>query len=342
MARRVAEMAGVSLPMVYEAMRPGGGRVAETTRERILSAAQQIGYRPSWGARAVRRQRTDHVGIVNSTHYVLFTAGIYPLIFNDLTRLLAGHDLSCQLVFDQGSNPKAIEPVSDRRFDGALVLHELSPEVRQAATVTGLPLVLINAVDPLGIYDQVIPDDEAGASMATRHLLELGHRRIALVLGHNPGLQHFSVPRRETGYRKTMQEAGLTPMVLHLQLDGKEHAGEVVLSCSPQPTAIIVTDDRVAFLMLQDFWRRGVSVPEMFSVVAFNDTLLTQGSVPDLTAVHIPTREMSEAGVEMLLPKLRGRPGAEMHAPGAHPRVERVIPQRLVVRGSTAPPGRRN
>lgn len=337
-AQRVAAEVGVSLPLVYEAMRADGGRVARETRERILKAAESIGYQPSWGARVTARRRTDHIGIINATHYTLFTAGIYPLIFNDLTRLLGSHGLSTQLVFDQVGDPRAIEPLRDHRFDGALVLHELSAEARASATRARLPLVLINAVDPLGQFHQVVPDDAAGAMAATEHLLSMGHRRIVLVSAQDVPAPHFSVPRREAGYRRAMTGAGLNPQVIAIRFDGHEHAGEAVLACDPRPTAIIVTDDRVAFLMLQDLWRRRVRVPEDLSVIAFNDTLLGQGSVPDMTVMAVPTRQMSELAVRLLLPQMRGRGEAPAtEGPSAPGGLEHLIREELIVRGSSGP-----
>jgi DNA-binding LacI/PurR family transcriptional regulator len=215
-------------------------------------------------------------------------------------------------------------------LDGCVTFQPLPQQVRRALAQTELPCVLLgDNSDP--DMPHIVVDDHGGAYAATRHLISLGHERIALYV-HSKIKPHCSVGERIQGYQSAMGEHGLHPELWHT---GEAEAIERLIR-SDRPTALICYCHFEATLVMNAMWHYGVKIPGDLSLVGFNDVFATEYMTPPLTTVGFDAQRIGVLGAEMIVRSLSGE-GFE--ADGAE-RSHR-IKTRLIVRGSTAPPAPR-
>jgi len=180
-------------------------------------------------------------------------------------------------------------------------------------------------------YRQLAPDDRAGARLATRHLIELGHERIAF-LRSEAATGHFSATERAAGFRAAMAEAGHARKARVVTAEPQRFARGLARGTS-KSTAVVAYSDSEAIRLLRALHESGVRVPDDVSVVAFNDLYPAGDLIPPLTTVAVPFRQMAEAGADAIV---------DMIASDARTRRDvTLLPERLVVRASTAPRARK-
>jgi DNA-binding LacI/PurR family transcriptional regulator len=330
----VASSCGLSKTTVSKVMNvpPEELDVPAATRQRVLEAAERLGYRPSWRARAFASRRTHTIGLIHRDPIPMFRGDFwYDIVFG----LTAGFDhagYDAQLVSASAQRTRWRDMLMDERLDGCVVMHELTAHVAEALVQARLPVVLLNA-EGTGAWTRVVPDDHDGARQLARHLVTLGHRRIAFV--HNSAvLAHFSFGQRLAGIRQAMDEAGVGRPILEVKGEPDEAVQQIVaMPADERPTALVAYHDLVALPLLHACWRAGLRVPQDVSIGTFNDVPATRLSIPPLTTVSVPAADMAGRAVELLLSRLRD----PRRAP--RPAAERVVlPERLVVRESTAAP----
>jgi LacI family transcriptional regulator len=226
------------------------------------------------------------------------------------------------------------EALRARQVDGFITATaRLDHELLDAVAAAGAPLVLVNRRVEDGGLPSAVADDREGARQAVAHLVELGHRRIA----HVAGPQGLSTGRgRLEGFEAAMADAGLEvdPALVRFARAFTEPEGarvcEELLASGADFTAVVAGNDLVALGCYDVLERRGLVCPRDLSVVGFNDMPFADRFHPPLTTVHIPHYELGTAAADLLLERLAD--------PAAPPRTLEVE-TRLVVRGSTAPPG---
>jgi DNA-binding LacI/PurR family transcriptional regulator len=328
----VAARAGVGVATVSRVL-TGHANVRPATRDRVLDAIRALEYRPSSVARNLSLGRTLVVGVVMP----FFTSPSAVERVRGVVSVLAGtsYDL---LLFDVESGagrPRAFE-LLDRpdRTDGLLVVSLVPPEEEVGRLVaSGLPCVLVDA--PHALLPNVLIDDVAGGELATRHLLELGHRRIAFV-GDKPvdPFRFASSRDRTRGYELALGRAGVEVRReyvregTHSRTVARSIALELLRLPEP-PTAIFAASDTQAVGVLEAARALGLRVPEQLSVVGFDDVEVA--AYASLTTVRQPLFESGRRGAELLLQALAGE------LLGAY---SEQLPIELVVRGTTAPPAK--
>jgi DNA-binding LacI/PurR family transcriptional regulator len=211
--------------------------------------------------------------------------------------------------------------------------HPEIDEIRRAR----LPIVL---VDSNGSDDAVTVDvdDEAGARLAARHVVELGHRRVAILAFDGPASTRQDdrgvVARRLRGYRTELMAAGIDVPAESVatgtaSIDGGQAAFERLWTAGSRPTAVLAMSDAMAIGAIRGIHALGLAVPGDLSVVGFDDIDLVASTDPPLTTVHQPVRRKGEAAIELLLSMVAGR-----NPPPGRRRLE----TELVVRSSTGAP----
>jgi DNA-binding LacI/PurR family transcriptional regulator len=325
----IARLAGVSAPTVSKVVN-GRSDIAAETRAHVQKVLHEYGYRQ-------KRKATKRSALIELVFHEL--AGIYPIeIINGVERVADEHHLAVVVSESQGKQtPRRewIEGVLSRRPMGVIpVFSDLSAEQRTQLSHGDIPFVV---VDPTGVPgDGVLSvgsTDWLGGLSGARHLLELGHRRIGMVTG--PGWALCSRARLD-GYRAALDAAGV-PIDRALIRDGEfEIAGGLnqtaaLLQLPDPPTAIFALNDGMAIGVYHAAHQAGLRIPEDLSVVGYDDYLLDQWLVPPLTTVRQPLKDMGAAAARMVLDL----------AAGVEPRSKRhELATELVVRSSTAPPGR--
>jgi LacI family transcriptional regulator len=310
-----------------------GGQVSEPARARVLSAIRDLDYRPRASARSLAGGSTGTLALV----IPFFT---HPSAVERLRGVLAAVDATeeYELVVCNVASPAQRDAYLGRRApldrsDGLLIT-SLTPtdEEADAFLAAGAPVVLLDAFHPR--LPSLPTDDVAGGELATRHLIELGHRRIGFV-GDRPDrrLGFVSSERRRAGHRRALSAAGIGPQP-DLERDGAHdrlvahRLTRELLSLDEPPTAIFAASDTQALGVLEAAGAEGFEVPGDLSVIGFDD--LEVAPYVGLTTVRQALRESGELGVRRLLARLGG---ADEHGDGA---VE--LPLELVARRTTAPP----
>ncbi|MEJ3404297.1 LacI family DNA-binding transcriptional regulator [Rathayibacter sp. YIM 133350] len=324
----VAEEAGVSLSTISKVLN-GRSDVSAATRARVEVLLAQRGYERRTGGDTTRSQLVELVfHELESIWSMEIIAGVEAVAKE--------HGLSVVLT-ESGSRhspaPDWIEGVMRRRPVGiVLVFSDLAPEYREQLQSRAIPFVIIDpAGDPSPEVPSVGSANWSGGLLATRHLIELGHTRIAAITGPEDMMCSLA---RVDGYRSAMNTAGLSidPALIrfgdfHVS-GGRLHSREL-LELDDPPTAIFAGSDLQALGVLDTARALNLRVPDDLSVVGYDDISLTRWMSPRLTTVHQPLRRMGEEATRIAIRMNTERPAST-------PRLD--LATNLVVRDSTAPP----
>lgn len=324
--RDVARLAGVSHQTVSRVLN-ASPLVSDDVRARVEAAVEQLGYRRNDSARALASRRTMNLGVVSVGTWQY---GPSVLLFS-ITEAArdAGYRTSLiGLPNIDGSNMRAaLDRLTRDSVDGIVIM---APLTTAAAAVQGIrtdvPLVMFEP----GLHNgtTLVSIDEAlGARLATRHLLDLGHRTVHQVSGPAGWL---GTEARLDGWRAELAAAGC---VAHPPISGDwssrsgYHAGQVI-AADPQVTAVFVANDQMALGVYKALAEAGLSVPDDISVVGFDDTPEADSYHPALTTVRMDFAEVGRQCVDRLLRLIQG----EVLEP------TKAVRPELVVRASSAPP----
>ncbi len=319
----VARRAGVSRALVSIVMRdaPGAGAA---TRERVRAAAADLGYRPDPRARRLRQLRTRVIGVTFAAGQE-FHADLVDGIYDAADEL--GYDVVLSGVTPHHDERRAVGTLVDDRCEGIVLLGPDLP-ARDLAGLDARVSTVVVARRIRGV-DAVRSDDAAGAALAVRHLLDLGHRRIA----HLDGGRAPGAAERRRGYRAAMRAAGAEPVLLDgglTEREGAAAAAALLAASEPLPTAVFAFHDRCARGALDVLIRAGIAVPQRVSVLGFDDSPLARLAHVDLTTIRQEATELARTAVQRVVERLDGATSAPVP-------VDVVIPPALVVRSTTAP-----
>jgi LacI family transcriptional regulator, xylobiose transport system transcriptional regulator len=324
----IARLAGVSAPTVSKVLNGRAG-VAPATRRRVEEVLREKGYR--------RPEAVGSAPVLEVVFHALQTH-LAIEIMRGVARVAGDHELAVGFTevrtSDRGERTW-IEQVLRRRPVGVIAVYaDATPEQQHQLTASAVPFVVLDPTgEPLHQTPSVGATNWSGGLAATRHLIELGHRRIGLLGGPRSML---CAQARLDGYRAALAAAGVpvdSKLVRAGQFtveDGQRH-GRSLLRLSDPPTAVFAANDLLAMGLYAAARDAGVRIPEDLSVVGFDDLEFTGWCGPPLTTVRQPLVEMGVAAANLVLTLAAGREPAQA-------RVE--LATTLVVRGSTAAPGR--
>ncbi len=331
--RDVARRAGVSIATVSYVLN-ASAPISEATRQRVLAAAAELGYRPSALARGLRVQRSHIIGY--SWHPV--SPDRWHPILDPFLHSMAqaaearGYHI---LTFTQPAGEDRWLPYQELMLTGRVDGFVLSGTNRNDPRIRYLmdhdfPFVAFGRANEEWDFPYVDVDNTAGTRMAVEHLVELGHRRIAVVAWPEDSLTgHY----RLQGYLEGMQAAGL-PVAPEwiLRTEHSEAAGRqamhALLALPPdrRPTAVVTMSDLMAIGAMNALYEGGLQPGRDVSVVGFDDVPMAQYLHPPLTTLRQPIAEVGERVVQMLLAIIEGEPLKERRV---------LLLPRLIVRGST-------
>jgi LacI family transcriptional regulator, xylobiose transport system transcriptional regulator len=324
----VADQAGVSLSTISKVLN-GRSDVSAQTRARVESLLSDRGYSRRISSETAKGQLIELVfHELESSWSMEVIAGVEAVAKE--------HGLSVVLT-ESGSRhspaPDWIEGVMRRRPVGiVLVFSDIAPIYREQLQSRAIPFVIIDpAGDPSPDVPSVGSANWSGGLIATRHLIELGHTRIAAITGPEDMMCSLA---RVDGYRSAMNAARLPIDERWIRFGdfhvegGKAHSADLLALDEP-PTAIFAGSDLQALGVLETARARGLSVPDDLSVVGYDDIALAQWVSPRLTTVHQPLRRMGAEATRVVIKMAEERPLVT-------PRID--LATNLVVRESTAPP----
>jgi LacI family transcriptional regulator len=305
----VAEEAAVSLTTASRALDPDNDHpVSDRTRARVLAAATRLDYRPNPMARALRTRRVPTIAVV--VHDV--SDPYFAEIVRGATAAASARGfltVVCSSDRDPATELRYVEMLCLSRVSGVLFAgggldepnyqRQMSDYARSIAHYGGAIVALGPRSEK---WPAEVPANRAGAGLVTKHLLSLGHVRVAMVSG--PATL-FTSRERELGYLEAMKAAGLEPRIerADFSIAGGAEAIDQLMSAGA-PTAVFMASDTMALGALSELRRRGIDVPGDLSVAGFDDIPGLEFIDPRLTTVHVPMLEIGAAGVARLLRQL--------------------------------------
>lgn len=332
----VARAAGVSAMTVSRVINRGKN-VRESTRAAVLEAIERLNYSPNTAARSLAAGQATHIGLLYANPSAAYLAQFL------IGALHAARSAGVHLVIESCESEDADEQAEvTRRFatsdvEGVVLpppLSESQPIIAELDAM-GIPVVTVAKGSPREDDLNVRIDDHAAAMEMTRHLLDLGHRKIGFIKGHP---NHIASHDRFRGFCDALSEAGIDAEEAaaeqgYFSYRSGLSAGERLLARADRPTAIFACNDDMAAASISVAHRMGLVVPEDVSIVGFDDTALATSVWPELTTVKQPIAAMAEAALELLIADLRSRAGGS-------PRkfTERVLSHAMIIRESSGPP----
>jgi DNA-binding LacI/PurR family transcriptional regulator len=296
------------------------------TRQRVLDAAAELGYRPDRTASLLARRRRQLLGVMMDVHNA-FHAELVEDIHDAAQD--HGYDVVLSTLTRSRDERRAVETLIDFRCE-ALIL--LGPEVtpaRLAELDMTIPVVCLGRRLSPPAVDVVRTADDVGVALAIAHLVQLGHRDIAFIDG---GRGTIAADRRH-GYRKAMKQQGLgehTRVIPgdHTEAAGANAAAQLIERDAP-PSAVMASNDRCAIGFLAAMSQAGITLPRSVSLVGYDDSITSRLAHVNLTTVSQNAHAQSQHAVELAVERL----DQERTTPR-----EVVLTPNLVVRGTTGPP----
>ena len=323
-SRDVAQLAGVSQATVSRVL-SSSSRISAETKARVLAAMETLEYVPHAGAQAMKTQRTNTIGVVVAD----ITNPFYPEVLDELTRELdaAGYRV---VIWNAGggSHHDALRAIRERAVDGVIftTATEDSAEL-QAALKKGSPIVLINRrIDGLEC-DQVTSDNLSGGAIVADYLIQHGKTRVGFIGG---GESASTSRDRGRGFMNRMTEHGYPVPDNLLRQGGFSHEqsfqvmNEFINQANP-PQAVFCANDFMAFGALDAVRSNGLTAPDDFWVIGYDDVEIASWQSFDLTTVRQPSREMARVGAHLLLDRINSPQMTAQHV---------VFPCELIIRGS--------
>jgi LacI family transcriptional regulator len=300
----VSEHAGVSQATVSRVVN-GSTRVSHNKKLLVEKAIKKLGYRPNSIAQALASSRTGSIGVV-VPELTGFYSGMLQAIEDQLRRF------GYHLVVTAGSNEEegqmqAIDFLLSRRVD-ALILHtqHVTDDYLITLEKNGMPIALVNRFIPELAESCIDLDNEYGAKVATRYLIEMGHKEIACITGP---LSKSDARGRLQGYRVALEEAGIDYRESRVVEAGfTEETGasamNKLLNRGCTFSAVFAANDHMAFGAFEEMKKANLTVPNDVSLVGFDNILFARYLTPGLTTVDFPIESMSTEAVQLILQKL--------------------------------------
>jgi len=327
----VAERASVSVSTVSHVIN-GTRPVSEALRRRVRDAMDELGYRPNRLARSLRMGETHTIGVIvpdsSNPFFAEVARGIEDTSFAQRYSVIlcnSDGDLEKELFYTS--------VLTSKQVDGILfVAAGVSTEHIRALQEDQVPVVVVDREIPEVSVDEVLTNNVHGGARVTRHLIDLGHRRIGCITGPSDVTPSAD---RVTGYRQALRDAGLPfdeGIVVKgdFQFEGGYRAAQQLLAVDDAPTAIFACNDLMAVGVIRAAREMGLRVPADLSVTGFDDVSLASFASPPLTTVAQPKYEMGVLATRLLFERMED---------GGSPPRHRVLETRLIVRRSTGPVG---
>ena len=326
----VARQAGVSVATVSRVY-SGRDPVSERTRVRVSEVGARLGYSPHGAAQSLITNRTSTIGVLLPDLYGEFFSEVIRGI--DQTARRHGYHVIVSSAHQEPADMEAALRAMRGRVDGMIIMSPgVAAGTQLAALSTRFPTVLLNSAGEGGHAASITIANYEGAYAMGRHLLALGHRRIAILKGSEGNLD---AAERLRGYRAALRDAGIEPeLALEVAGDFDEHSGfaaaERILALDPRPTALFAANDSMAIGALAALRKAGVRVPEDIAIAGFDDIPIARYMHPPLTSVHVDIAALGERAARRLLDA--------MATPDRGERAVEILPATLVVRASCGAP----
>ncbi len=332
-ALEVAKLAGVSRTTVsFVLNNVPGMRISEETRQRVLKATRELGYHPDATARRMVSGQTRLIGFVlRQSPYQTYADHFLPRVLNGLSQsaISQGYHTLIEPIPPDDHSGAYVKLINERQVDG-IVLSGPRSDDEELLNIhaEGAPVVLLGQL-PSSRIPFVDVDNIGGARLATQHLLELGHQRIAIIT--NAPTAYTASADRLCGYREALDARGIQfdESLVRFGFFTPESGYQAmtdILSIRPRPTAIFVASDTVALGAIQAIRQHGLRIPNDMALVGFDDIPLAEFVDPPLTTVRLPAFGLGWGAADLLIRLIGKEDGLD---------TEVLLETELVVRASS-------
>lgn len=319
----VAAEAGVSKSLVSLVLQ-GSAQVSPARRAAVETAIERLQYRPSQAAAHLAGHRTRTIGVLLDDYRNLWFVELLDGIQETLSKVGFRVTVAASTV-NAHVDPTPLDSFLSLRVEGIVIATEPTPAMLAGV---GVPVVVAGQRDlTVAGADVVSNDDERGGTLATQHLVDLGHRAIGLISGSGGAAR-----ARELGYQAVLRSAGLSEYRVREPGTTEEHGyqGAIgLLDAHHDLTALFTVNDTMAFGAAAAARERGRSIPDDLSLIGYDDTPLASSRLLHLTTIDDRSREVGTNAAEALLARI-DQPDRPMQTTFIEPR--------LVPRATTAPP----
>lgn len=326
----VAKLAQVSQSAVSRTFTPGAS-VSADTREKVLKAARELGYRPNALARAMISGKSRLIAMM----VAYLDNQFYPIVLEQLSRALQEQGYQVLLFMTEtGKQDRVVQRILEYQVEGVVMASAtLSSTLARECAKTGIPVVLFNRYVPSSPASSVTSDNIEGGRLLAKFLAEGRHERIAFIAGAEDSSTNRD---REAGFYKGLAEHGMTVWARAVggySFTGAADAARELFTRKERPDAVFVANDHMAFSVM-DVLRGelGLKIPKDVSVVGYDDVPEAAWKGYDLTTISQSSESMIEATVAILLEQIEKRVVKKRAA---------VVPSELVVRSSARKPKKR-
>jgi LacI family transcriptional regulator len=337
----VARIVGASKSTVSRVLNNklgNGFSVTDSVKQRILDVSKQLGYRPNLIAQSLSNQQRIMIHILGGSHALHDLGDIYQTAVNEIVSIIDDGLKYGNITVDMSSHHSNESELPPWHINAAVILARCNPVTVEELEQANIPYVVING--PAGTKGSVVvPDDVNGMKLAVKHLVELGHKRIAYAGPQAAFLKgHSSVYDRHQTYLAEMKEFGLIPMPGHEKLLSTvktyknlyESAVKYIetLVVQNKTTAIIVYGHMEAINLMHAAQSLGISVPEQLSLICFCDQHSCDIMSPSMTFIDLMSKEMGQAVAELLIRQLN-------QSKKVKPEIIK-LPEQLIIRNTTS------
>lgn len=328
--KKVAEVAGVSVGTVSHVI-TGSVPVSEPLRAKVQAAIRKLNYHPNHVARSLKTSKTWTLGIIVPD----LTISFFPQVISGAEAAARARDYSLIAVNsnDDGERQKSLlSLLRSQRVEGILLVVAAAPTPLNQISLmidAGIPIVCLDRIPDRVPVDSVSVEDQDAAQLGVKHLIDMGHRRIAIVTGP---LALKNERRRLQGYRQALQGAGI-PLEESLIWPGNLRTADIAAMCrerlaaSPLPDAVFCTNGPTALGVLRAFRDRGLSTPRDIAFATFDELTVDDIFTPSITTIVQPAYDIGYRAAEILLDRISG--------PASVQSVTLRLPAHLEIRASS-------
>ena len=301
----VAKLAGVAVSTASYAL-SGKKKISEQTKQKVLEAARQLNYQKNGFASDLKKSKTNTVALILSDlsgpYYSEIIKGLQDVVVQNEYDLIASSSFG-------GSDSAAVKFLKEKRVDGAVVFaHNIPDEILLQSAREGFPIVVIDRTIKSEHIISVEVDNFHGGFMATKHLIEHGHKEIGFVSGPT---NSYDNSLRFNGYLKALSDSNLEYKSMWnisggFTREGGYRATKMILSQKTMPTAIFFANDEMALGGIKAFEENAIRVPQDLSIIGFDDIQILEYAKPRLTTIKQPKYEMGALSGHLLFQALSG------------------------------------
>ncbi|MHB1688418.1 MAG: LacI family DNA-binding transcriptional regulator [Ignavibacteriaceae bacterium] len=328
----VAKMAKVSIATVSLVIH-NHNRISQKTKDKVLEAIQTLNYHPSHSARGLVKRNSGNIGFILTDDHFLRTEPFYTHIF--IGTEFEAHENEFYVLLttvnsDFSANDNLPRFILERNVDGLIIAGKVPMPLIEKISEYNFPVVFVDYQPYEKKYPCVLVDNIKGSALATNHLIEFGHKKIAFIGGD---IEHPSIKDRLNGYKSALEKAGLKINDRLIQSDedypGRTNgynAAEKLFKKNNDITAIFACNDAMAVGAMQYMKDNGIRIPDDCSVIGFDDVVSDNAIEPSLSTIRVPKMEIGTEAMKLIAHLIRNSSKENKKV---------LVPVELVVRKST-------